>query len=1216
MTIAFTSPAFSRTPLRPRRLGRAVGAWRQRGFALVVTLALMVLLLVLLVGLLGLASVSLRTSTLEKAKHEAEANARLGVLLALGELQKALGPDQRVSARASAVVAEARQPNVLGSWHGWRWQPVLGGRPDYSTKSGQFDRWLVSTPQPDDALAPAYPAQEAKGVWLIHPSATPAVGTASGQAALEMRAGLVPVSSGTASGGVAWAVFDESCKGSMDIEPGVAKDKAGRLAARSAPERMRPDPLAATLSGLKDPRKGFTFESAGLLVGPEGTPELRNRFHDLGVRTLGVLANAADGGLKTDLSTLFESKQTLAATLGEQQPYFAGITTANGIPQWEYLRSHYTKYRKVTGSAAGRSTYTPGTDELKPADPNDKQPGQQLTPASERLLPVVAKLQILFSVVSHYNHLGDRINFFDQYGNPKGNTNYAAPHLVYDPVITLWNPYDVALDLTGIRFRLWDPPVGFQFKKNSDWLRDEFATGEFEGIARFQIQNEGNPEARRYFTMHLRGANNDNTPGARLSLLPGEVKVFSPWVENEWNWAMEIAGGYSPRAFFDWNAGSDFGNIDHRTKNPMGLEAVPGWDARAGLQEDHLSYSSRPDPTRYDFEKEHGWNGGWLCIKLTDTFTVNAKPQRTVPPSAKDKDGKSPPDFQVDMLAAQNTDPSMDILRSFSFRFANVTNEVSAKPKSPVIQRTFRLGDVLQRPEDKTPGGKSPFAIMTMTAKTTVDPADLTKAWLFNNPVVEGGAQDSASLGLAHHSYDLRFEEVQDFNTFPGIEIDGANKRGFFGASATANRGVSAVPMFRVPRLPAASLGDLIPTNLIATSRLPRVNFPFGNSWAHPLIPSNNISQSAGGLLGTYVDHGFMLNDCLWDRFYFSTLCAYGGDLFAAQRTRTAVLEDLFAATSEKPPLNRRLVAAPDSRAPKTRATTLNALDDKSLSKALAAELFFKGPFNVNSDSVDAWRTVLASMRDEAVLGWANKDFQTAGKTAFSRCGVPLAGDADKPGDGASFNVAGQIRWSGFRALTDEQIKLLAESIVLQIRKRGQADQAPFLSAGEFVNRRIGSSSGLHVLRGLLQTAIDETPINNAYHRTSIKPPNDSKAASFAALAKDKSLGTNCQQAMDGLTGEGAPSFLTQGDLLMPLAAVLTVRGDTFKIRAYGESRDLKGQVVASARCEATVQRLPAYLDTIDTAQTTPANLKSQANRLFGRRFVITSFRWLAVDEI
>lgn len=1191
------------------RLHRRTGG----GFALVVTLSLLALLLLLAVGLLGLSAISLRSARTLEAQHEAEANARLALLMAIGELQKAMGPDQRVSARASAVVEGAHQPHVLGAWRGWRWKPVPGGQPDYTSKSGQFDRWLTSTPRTDDALDLKYPTQDASGVWLMDPGAGGlASGVSDAQLANGVKAGLVTLSTGLVQGGMAWAVFDESGKAPMDIEAGVAKDKAGRLAMRSAPERTRPDVLTSTLGRLKTPEKLFTFDSAALVTGEGGRSAVRERIHDLGVGSLGLLTNAAEGGMKTDLTTLFESKLALSATLGEQQPYFASAAGVTSVPQWEYLRAHYLKYRKLTGSATGRSTFTLGADDTKPSPPDDKHPGQLPAPLDERLLPVIAKLQILFSVVSHYNHLGGRINFFDQNGIPKGNTNYAAPHLAYDPVITLWNPYDVALDLTSLRIRVWDPPVGFQFKKNSDWLRDEFGAGEFQGLGRFQIQNERNPEARRSFTLHLRGSETGNTPGARITLLPGEVKVFSPWVETEWTWAVETAGGYSPRAFFDWNAGSNFGNIDRRTRNPMGVETLPGWDTRAGLQVDHLSYSGRPVATRYDFELANGWDGGWLCIKLTDTFTVTAKPMRTLPPSLALDDV---PDFRVDVLAGLNEDISSDILRSFDFRMGNVTKEISSKPEDPVITRTFRLGDILQTPDDKTPGGKTPFAVLTMTAKTTVDPADQSKAWLYNNPVVEGASQDTRTLGLAHQSYDLRFEEVQDFNTFPGIEIDAATKRGFFGASATANRGVSAVPMFRVPRGPAASLGDLIAANLVSSSGQPRVNSAFGNSWAHPLIPASSISHTPGSNQGTFVDHTFLLNDCLWDRFYFSSLCAYTTDLFTAKRSRATVLDDLFSAKQSSPPLNRRIVAAPSPKTPSTRASKLNTLDDKSLSTALAAELFVRGPFNVNSDSIEAWRAVLASLRDEAVVAWTNRDFPAAEKTAFVRGGMPLAGDADKPGDGASFNVAGQIRWSGFRALSDEQIKVLAGSIVSQIRKRGQADKAPFLSTAEFVNRRIGSASGLHVLRGLLQTAIDETDSNKTYHRAEKKEPNDSKAASFAAISKEKSLGANCQQAMEGLTGEGVPSFLTQGDLLTPLASVMTVRGDTFKIRCYGESRNTAGQVLARARCEATLQRLPAYVDATDAAQTAPASLKSPVNRQFGRCFVITSFRWLAVDE-
>ena len=76
-----------------------------------------------------------------------------------------------------------------------------------------------------------------------------------------------------------------------------------------------------------------------------------------------------------------------------------------------------------------------------------------------------------------------------------------------------------------------------------------------------------------------------------------------------------------------------------------------------------------------------------------------------------------------------------------------------------------------------------------------------------------------------------------------------------------------------------------------------------------------------------------------------------------------------------------------------------------------------------------------------------------------------------------------------------------------------------------------------------------------------------------------------------------SPNF-TQ--LLAALGPMLTVRSDTFRIRAYGEALN----PADPARIEST-----AYVEAI--VQRTPEPLPG-----FGRRFVITYFRWLGPDDI
>jgi hypothetical protein len=105
-------------------------------------------------------------------------------------------------------------------------------------------------------------------------------------------------------------------------------------------------------------------------------------------------------------------------------------------------------------------------------------------------------------------------------------------------------------------------------------------------------------------------------------------------------------------------------------------------------------------------------------------------------------------------------------------------------------------------------------------------------------------------------------------------------------------------------------------------------------------------------------------------------------------------------------------------------------------------------------------------------------------------------------------------------------------------------------------------------------------------------------------------------EAEKGAMNFGAPSFVKQGDILTPIAPILSARSDSFIIRAYGEATDTKGNVLARAWCEAVVERSRDYVDSADNFDTLPTNLTRASNNNFGRRFNIVSFRWLNLGEI
>ena len=105
-------------------------------------------------------------------------------------------------------------------------------------------------------------------------------------------------------------------------------------------------------------------------------------------------------------------------------------------------------------------------------------------------------------------------------------------------------------------------------------------------------------------------------------------------------------------------------------------------------------------------------------------------------------------------------------------------------------------------------------------------------------------------------------------------------------------------------------------------------------------------------------------------------------------------------------------------------------------------------------------------------------------------------------------------------------------------------------------------------------------------------------------------------EALEGSVAYGSAGYVDQADILRNLGAQLTPRGDTFVIRAYGDSVNKSGKVMARAWCEAVVQRVPTYLQGTDKPETKQSDLTSKPNQQFGRKLHVISFRWLSGEEI
>ena len=290
-------------------------------------------------------------------------------------------------------------------------------------------------------------------------------------------------------------------------------------------------------------------------------------------------------------------------------------------------------------------------------------------------------------------------------------------------------------------------------------------------------------------------------------------------------------------------------------------------------------------------------------------------------------------------------------------------------------------------------------------------------------------------------------------------------------------------------------------------------------------------------------------------------------------------------------------------------------------------------------------------------------DFSTASVPAWSRSLLDLVKASD-------------ASWTGWSALGDDQIRLLARCIVDEIRFRTQlavrtpADRqinksvnlaeerrfrgttagttvhvpTPFLGLSQFVNRFLdvtetlpfsGRATNLSQARaGCLQAAIARAEAEGAQvsNRASGAPALTSASigpnvgdgqqswASNPSAIESWDPGTRTSLTAKAATNQShaalfAPGAVLQQDILAAIGSHLSARSDTFVIRAYGDVRSPNGESRGRAWIEAVVQRTPDYCAAADAPSADPTTLLA-VNKQLGRRFRIVSARWLRADEI
>jgi len=1122
----FASSSRSRHRKSAFRLSLA-GRPRPGGFALVVTLSLMVLLLVLSVGLLSISSILIRGTGLGEPQEVARANARLGLMLALAELQLAAGDDRAVTAAADIgrLPEGLRQANPAAGltnpqpgtryWTGvWtNTQPsALAASQIYNrTPEAALKRWLVSGGE----AMPVDPAGATIGLaadGTVTSPETTVVLVGSGSAGSTAQAVddfvavplvRVPANGKHPGGRYGWWVGDEGVKTRYNLP---SQDDPDETTYASLGARGGGWEAVAGFGGYPTRDLGdeerlhrvLTVASAALIDGSlaSGNSALKSSFHDATTDSRGLLTDTLTGGLRSDLTRYLESG--FPAEMANTNIIRSSAAPRIRGPRWERLRPFHSLQATLEGG-----------DLMVRSAMNDNQ----IT-----IAPILLDFRIIMG--AQLTRMGESQNYKIY---PCGKV-----------AVTLANPYSHPLRWTSeLELQIFNecPPGNLPSSLYGA-----------EGRPAFIPANPSSPAVfnNAVFTI----------PAGTLA--PGEALAYTmtgPVVRPanstaRINIRLGPFGSSSPESF-DNSIIMEHHSLNNDTK-PLDVReswttSLIGVELRGGASARHVLRRIE----RLELDN---------AFHATTKRTVSAEIARTMVRP-----------FPLHLFSFQISQPGMDYgallpsgdllgtrnstLRTymdFNLQATRFMRPITAYNSPPYFMET---SDSLASLPFQAPGGQTGSGFTRNLALSPIawgrSPSGPKQTILFCPP------EQLVSLAQFQHA-DLTADDLGS-----SVGHQPGNAVGNSYASPFVKRSL-AVQQRRDYRVVGASnqTGTLAEIrNYYDLSYL--LNASLWDSYFLSTIPSSGgaplnprLTQIQPGTADPALTSATHAASHLWIEGAFNI----NSTRKDAWKALLATSRDLAHPADKEPAAGTMFPRSLAQSSPADALQPTGTRDDSfsgfrrltdqqldQLAEEMTRQVRLRGPF------VSLAHFVNRSLAD------LEADLNHLGRSGALQSAI----------DESGLNLSPNRTDSGFSRLTKS------------------ADQVTLLRKGNAPRACMDGGSPTR----FPNEASEVFPV----WAPESKDLNPGSIASI--LADRSMLINPKLTPEQGFRSTGIPGWLTQADVLQVIGPVITARSDTFRIRSYGEALDANGRPIARAWCEAIVQRTPAYLDPSNSSATRGADL-------------------------